>query len=437
MVDASYNRMSSVAIGGTYVNNIPTIYGNVSLDVSGHAAIRGNLYVSGTANIDVSGGGFSGTDLSLNGNIYLGGALYSRSADSSFNIYANTITHKSGDGTVTYMNQYYDYSIDDIQWESHKNFTINTADGRYMNATSGGSMGYDASQNMSFISRNGQISFSAEQADIFFDASLGVDITSNNDDIYFNPRNGVNGKVILDGKLQLTNGIQCSEPSNILQILTTDFMDIYGALGSQMNFYKTGVTGNSTSIGYDSVLNIGYIGTGGTNVDFSIDAGRYIRLQKPLYVDYTYADISRSNWQIGWTQNTANPNTGNTYTGTAADSGTVPAQVGTFTLPSFGVWLIQFDCLFTLNTGSDTIQNKAIYLSDTTASATECAPGFIYEEPIDDAAGSAGSRQVFSFSGIYHYTSSTVAVKYINVLAQTSGTRTVTASGSYKYTRLA
>jgi len=330
MVDASYNRMSSVAIGGTYVNNISTIYGNVSLDVSGHTAIRGNLYVSGTTNIS-GGGGFSGTDLSLNGNIYLGGGLYSRSADSSFNIYANTITHKSGDGTVTYMNQYYDYSIDDIQWESHKNFTINTADGRYMNATSGGSMGYDASQNMSFISRNGQVSFSAEQADMFFDASLGVDITTHNDDIYLNPRYGVNGKVILDGKLQLTNGIQCSEPSNILQILTTDFMNINGALGSQMNFYKTGVTGNSTSIGYDSVLNIGYVGSGGTNVDFSIDAGRYIRLQKPLYVDYTVSNITQTA-QIGYQDSSSNTNN--------LPKATTRSMITLTNLPA-GVWLLE------------------------------------------------------------------------------------------------
>ena len=81
--------MSAIGIGGTYVNNIPTIYGNVSLDVSGHTAIRGNLYVSGTANIDVSGGGFSGTDLSLNGNIYLGGGIYSRS--SQLEISANSL----------------------------------------------------------------------------------------------------------------------------------------------------------------------------------------------------------------------------------------------------------------------------------------------------------------------------------------------------------
>jgi hypothetical protein len=58
-------------------------------------------------------------------------------------------------------------------------------------------------------------------------------------------------------------------------------------------------------------------------------------------------------------------------------------------------------------------------------------------DPIDDAAGSAGSRQTYSFSGVYHFTEFTTGPKYINVLATTNGTRTVTASGSYKFTRIA
>jgi hypothetical protein len=91
----------------------------------------------------------------------------------------------------------------------------------------------------------------------------------------------------------------------------------------------------------------------------------------------------------------------------------------------------------TLNTGSDTINDRGITLSDTTASNTPCAPGFRMTDPIDDAAGSAGARQTYSFSGIYHFTEFTTAPKYINVFATTNGSRTVTASGSYKYTRIA
>ena len=435
MTDASYNKFSAIAIGGTYVNNIPTIYGNVSLDVSGHTAIRGNLYISGTANIDVSGGGFSGTDLSLNGNIYLGGDLYSSNPFSSMNIYGNTITHYRSDG-VQCMTQIYDYGPDDVEWRSNKNFTINSLDGKDFGVASGRNLGFDASLSTTFTSRNGYVGFLAEQGNLLFDASVNMDIITRQGDIDMYPRNGTNGSLILHGKLDLFNGITCRETSSILDVRTTNNMNIFGTGGSQINLYETGVTTKSASIGYDSATNKGYIGSGGTNVDFTIGAGRYVRLTEPIYVDYAYADISRSNWQIGWTQNTANPNTGTNFSGTAADSVT-PAQVGTFDLPSFGVWLIQFDCLLTLNTGSDTIINRGIFLSDTTGSATPCAPGFEMIEPIDDAAAGSGARQTYSFSGIYHYTSSTVAAKFINVYAQTSGSRTVTASGSYKYTRIA
>jgi len=431
MTDASYNKFSAIAIGGTYVNNIPTIYGNVSLDVSGHTAIRGNLYVSGTANIDVSGGGFSGTDLSLNGNIYLGGGLYSRNALSSMDIYANTITKKSGNGTQTNLIEYYDVS-GYTTWEGQNNLTINTINGKYFNATSGDSMGFDASQNVTFISRNGITSFNAEQSSIIFDASQNIDLTTRKGDIMLYPKNGVNGNVFLEGKLHLLNGIQCTEASNTLTVRNTQYFDIYGLGITQLDLYPAGSTAKSVTLGLNVSTNFGYVGSAGTNVDFSISAGRYLRLTNPLYCDYTPVDITQ-NYQIGWTQNS---NTGNTYSGTASDSGT-PNQVGTFDLPSFGVWLIQFNCLLTLNTGSDTITDKGITLSDTTASNTPCAPGFRMTDPIDDAAGGSGARQTYSFSGIYHYTTPGTAAKYINVYAVTSGSRTVTASGSYKYTRIA
>ena len=153
----------------------------------------------------------------------------------------------------------------------------------------------------------------------------------------------------------------------------------------------------------------------------------------PIYCTYIPTDIT-VNAQIGWTQNA---NYGTSYTGTASDNPATISQVGTFTLPSQGVWMIQFTCEITLNTGSDTITNKRIVLSDNTASATECAPGFSMYIELDDAAGGSGLRNIYNFSGIYHYgLSGTTANKYINVCAPTSGSRTVTASGDYKYTRL-
>lgn len=48
----SYNKMSSIQIGGTYVNYVSIgTRGNVSLDCSGNALFRGNVFVDGSFNI--------------------------------------------------------------------------------------------------------------------------------------------------------------------------------------------------------------------------------------------------------------------------------------------------------------------------------------------------------------------------------------------------
>lgn len=433
--DVSYNKMSAIKIGGSNVDNIDTSFGNVSLDVSGSTLIRGNLFVLGTANIDVSGGGFSGNDLSLNGNIYLGNSLYSTATDGLFNIFSNAITHKSKDGATTFMLQDFTLGPDDVEWDFYKNFTQTTADGYYLNATSGGSMGYDASQNISFSARNGQLAFGAAQGDAFFDISLGLDMTTRHDDIYLNPRKpATDGLVVIEGGLQMSGNINCTSPSGILNINAADNIDVYASTGSQMNFYQSAVTTKSMAIGYDSTTSYGYIGSAGTNVDLSISSGRYIKMISPIYCSYVPTDIT-VNAQIGWTQY---ENYGNSYTGTASDNSATVSNCGSFTLPSQGVWMIQFTCEITLNTGSDTITSKRIVLSDNSTSATECAPGFSMFIELDDAAGGSGLRNIYNFSGIYHYGySGTTANKYINVSAPTSGSRTVTASGKYKYTRLA
>lgn len=246
-------------------------------------------------------------------------------------------------------------------------------------------------------------------------------------------------------------------PSSNINMVPTGNVNIEPAIGSSINMTTRGVgnvyvnSDNFNQIGQSvaqhifstvgaptKTLTIGgdgtssYIGTAGTNYDLDLGSSRYLTFSKPIYVNYDYSDITQ-NYQIGWTQNL---NTGNTYSGTASDTGT-PAGVGSFQLPSYGVYFIQLDCLLTLNTGSDTITNRGIFLSNTAGTTTPCAPGFSITDPIDDAAGAAGARQTYSMSGIYHYTSAGTAIRHINVYAQTSGSRTVTASGSYKYTRIA
>lgn len=241
------------------------------------------------------------------------------------------------------------------------------------------------------------------------------------------------GNVVVDGKMRMNNGIYSTNGASIFQIDNAGDYIFNGPTNSQLTLGFATDTTKTFTVGVNATN--AFMGTSGTNVDFTIGSARYLQINNPLYVGYSYGDIT-SNMEIGWTQNTANPNTGNSYSGTASDT-TTPAQVGTFTLPNDGMWLIQFDCRLTLNTGSDTITNRVIVLSETTASTTKCAPGFHMDDPIDDAAGASGARQVYSFSGVYHNTSGGAKSLYINVIAQTSGSRTVTASGDYKYTRIA
>jgi hypothetical protein len=429
MTDPSYNRMSAIKIGGTYVNVIDTSYGNVSLDVSGHTFLRGNLYVGGTTNIDISGGGFSANDLSLNGNLTVGGYIKSDVLDfkgissildvsngAQFFARSSDMLFQSGGSGSLYF-----------QTSGNGNVVFGAVDGAGI---------FDVSGDASFISRKGTLTMQTDKEDVvLFGAGVNSEIRLETDtqDIVLNPRGtGVLGNVVVNGQLQVLSGIKCKEATNTLYMYDTNYFEVLGSNGAQIDLFQTGSVSKSVTLGLNTSTNNGYVGSGGTNVDFAVSAGRYLRLTNPLYCDYTPTDITQ-NYQIGWTQNS---NTGNTYSATASDTGT-PARIATFNLPSFGVWLIQFDCLLTLNTGSDTINNRGIFLSDASGSTTPCAPGFEMTDPIDDAAGSAGSRQTYSFSGIYHYTTPGTAAKYINVYATTNGSRTVTASGSYKYTRIA
>jgi len=260
-------------------------------------------------------------------------------------------------------------------------------------------------------------------------AGSSINLTTNTSNINLT---ATSGNVVVDGKMRMNNGIYSTNGASIFQIDNAEDYIFNGPTNSQLTLGFATDTTKTFTVGVDATN--AYIGSSGTNMDLTLGASRYLQFNTPLYANYIYGDIT-SNKEIGWTQNTASPNTGNSYTGTASDT-TTPAQVGTFTLPNDGVWLIQFDCKLNLNTGGDTIENREIVLSETSASLTKCAPGFHFRDPIDDATGSANPRQTYSFSGVYHNTSGGAKALYINVIASTAGTRTVTASGDYKYTRI-
>ena len=178
----------------------------------------------------------------------------------------------------------------------------------------------------------------------------------------------------------------------------------------------------------------------GTNGGLKSFGSSNIRIYNPFAYSYNPSTITwgspSPNTINGWTNSPTND--GQTYSGTASDNST-PANVGQIVLPAPGIWFLQVSALITLNTGSDTITDRTIVVSDVgTTDSTPCTVGFAYRDPIDDGAGSAGNRQIVNFSGIYHFVdvSSGTRTLYINAIVITSGTRTVTVSGNYKYTRI-
>lgn len=71
-MSVSYNKLSSIQIGGTYVNYVPIgARGNVSLDCSGNSLFRGATFMD--ASLNVSGIFNVGGDVSMNSKLFVGG----------------------------------------------------------------------------------------------------------------------------------------------------------------------------------------------------------------------------------------------------------------------------------------------------------------------------------------------------------------------------
>lgn len=222
-----------------------------------------------------------------------------------------------------------------------------------------------------------------------------------------------------------------------------------GLQGAGMN-----LTATTTNLALSAVQNISLTsttqnillttsGTGDISVTSSdllnLTATNGIQLKNQIYFNRTpnAGEYTSNNQAIGFTNSI---NTGTAYSGTASDTSSY-ANVGSFTLPSRGAWFIQVSVKITLNTGSDTITNRSILVSEVSGSGVggdvEIAPCFIYADPIDDGAGSAGERQNISLVGVFHWTATATKTLYINAIVQTNGSRTVTVNGNIKYTRIA
>lgn len=83
---ASYNKMSSIQIGGTYVNYVSIgARGNVSLDCSGNSLFRGAAFMDSSLN--VSGLFNVGGDVSMNSKLFVGGDV---SMNGNLSVLGNT-----------------------------------------------------------------------------------------------------------------------------------------------------------------------------------------------------------------------------------------------------------------------------------------------------------------------------------------------------------
>ena len=137
--------------------------------------------------------------------------------------------------------------------------------------------------------------------------------------------------------------------------------------------------------------------------------------------------------QIGYTiQKTFATTVLSDTTGTFSVVGTGQA-IGT----NKGVYLIT--CGFELtNSGSDTVNNKALCLSLTSGSGTpvNAFGAWEYYEEINDSMGAAGTRFKGTLCGVYIKTTTSAATLYLNGYANTTGSQTISATGNCSITRI-
>ena len=137
--------------------------------------------------------------------------------------------------------------------------------------------------------------------------------------------------------------------------------------------------------------------------------------------------------QIGYTiQKTFVTTVLSDTTGTFSVVGTGQA-IGT----NKGVYLIT--CGFELsNSGSDTMTNKAIVLSLTSGSGTpvNAFGAWEYYDEINDSMGAGGTRYIGTLCGVYIKTTTSAQSLFLNGYSNTSGSATISCSGTCSITRI-
>jgi hypothetical protein len=137
--------------------------------------------------------------------------------------------------------------------------------------------------------------------------------------------------------------------------------------------------------------------------------------------------------QIGYTiTKTFGPTVLGDTTGTFTVVGTGQA-LGT----NKGVYLIT--CGFELtNSGSDTVNNKALCLSLSSGSGVpvNANGAWEYYEEINDSMGAAGTRFIGTLCGVYIKTTTSAESLFLNGYANTTGSQTLSATGTCSITRI-
>jgi len=176
--------------------------------------------------------------------------------------------------------------------------------------------------------------------------------------------------------------------------------------------------------------------SGGSNLmtfdNFNITASMPFYMLNNFLINQS-AYTSMGTTQLGYTIQ-------KTFTTTALGDTT-----GTYTLvgsgqalgTNTGVYLIT--CGFELtNSGSDTVNNKALCLSLSSASGTpvNAYGAWEYYEEINDSMGSAGTRYQGTLTGVYTKTTTSAQSLFLNGYANTSGSQTISATGYCSITRI-
>ena len=226
--------------------------------------------------------------------------------------------------------------------------------------------------------------------------------------------------------LAAINRINCSSTNDTLYLEVNSGTQLTVTNSTVSIAAAASITGATTIVG---TTNINTTGTSATNIGNAtgdIDIIGDTTLNQTTYP-------STNTLQIGYTitktfATTVLSDTTGTYSmvGSGQALGTVK-----------GVYLIT--CGFELtNSGSDTMNNKAVVLSLTTASGTpvNAFGAWEYYDEINDSMGAGGTRFIGTLSGVYIKTTTSAQSLFLNGYSNTSGSVTISCTGNCSITRI-